>query len=98
MLIMLYFLILVSALIYAQWTDENLLRRIMGPDKLLSGAEALVPQSHGRVDDVLSVSANHHEPGNTVRKLKPADHEQILGVGNLALEGLTALRHTQIKT
>lgn len=33
----------------------------MGPDELLSRAEALVPQGHGGVDDVLSVSAHHDE-------------------------------------
>ena len=42
---------------------EDLLRRVMGPDKLVGGAKALVPQGHGGVDDVLSVSTHHYEPG-----------------------------------
>ena len=32
------------------------------PHKFLSGAEALVPEGHGSVDDVLSISTHHHKP------------------------------------
>lgn len=44
-----------------------LLRGVVRPDKLLSRAKALVPQGHGGVDDVLPVSAHHHEPAQTQR-------------------------------
>lgn len=37
----------------------------MRPDKFLSCAEALVPQGHGGVDDVLPISAHHHKPAKT---------------------------------
>ena len=39
----------------------------MGPDELLSGAEALVPQGHGGVDDILPISTHHYESANTQR-------------------------------
>lgn len=45
------------------WEARDLLGGVVRPDKLLSRAEALVPQGHGRVDDVLPVAAHHHEPG-----------------------------------
>lgn len=41
---------------------EDSLRRVMGPDELVGGAEALVPQGHGGVDDVLPVATHHYEP------------------------------------
>ena len=36
--------------------------RLVAPDKLLGGAETLIPERHRSVDDVLPVSAHHHEP------------------------------------
>lgn len=40
-----------------------LLRGIMCPDKLLCRAEALVPQSHGSVDNILSIATHNNKPG-----------------------------------
>jgi len=37
------------------------------PRKLLRRAKALVPQGHRCVDDVLSVTAHHHEPEAQIR-------------------------------
>lgn len=40
-----------------------LLRWVMSPDKLLRRTEALVPQSHCSIDDILSIPAHHNKPG-----------------------------------
>lgn len=41
--------------------EGRVLGAVEGPDELLRGAESLVPERHGRVDDVLAVAADHHE-------------------------------------
>lgn len=41
---------------------NGILGRVCGPDKLLGGAERLVPQGHGGVDNVLAVAAYNHKP------------------------------------
>lgn len=41
------------------------LRGVVCPDKLLSGAKTLVPQGHGSVDDVLSISTYHYKSART---------------------------------
>lgn len=41
----------------------------MSPHKLLCRAKALVPQSHGCVDDVFTITTHHHEPGTGERHL-----------------------------
>ena len=52
---------------------DGVLGGIGSPDELLSGAEAFVAKRHGRVDDVLAVAADHHEP---------AEEEGIAGYHN----------------
>lgn len=44
------------------------LRGVMCPDKLLSGAKTLVPQGHGSVDDVLSISTYHYKSARTQKQ------------------------------
>ena len=48
--------------------SDGVLGRVERPDELLRRAERLVPQRHRRVDDVLAVTADHHEPGGQQRK------------------------------
>ena len=45
--------------------SSHSLGRVSSPHKLLSTAKALVPQSHGCVDDVLAVPTHHHKPEET---------------------------------
>lgn len=53
----------ISPIFNFSFQTAYLLRGVMCPDKLLCWTKALVPQSHGSVDDVLSVSTHHNEPG-----------------------------------
>lgn len=43
-------------------TIKYSLRGIMGPYKFERRSVAFVTKGHGRVDDVLPVTADHHEP------------------------------------
>jgi len=36
--------------------------RVVGPNKLLSLAKALVPQRHRGVDNKLTITTDHHKP------------------------------------
>lgn len=46
----------------AGYHTAYLLRRIMGPCKLLGRPKALVSQSHCCVDDILAITTNHNKP------------------------------------
>ena len=48
---------------------NGILVALTRPDKLLSVAKALVPEGHGRVDYVLTVTAHHHKSEGKVNML-----------------------------
>lgn len=42
----------------------------MGPNEFLSRSKALVPQSHGCVDNIFSISTHYHKPERDKHKIK----------------------------